>query len=102
MLTVTPAEELNCVVASDVVYVVKSTKYPYFIDATYAFSLLLPNFRIEMPAKMPMNITTINSSISVKPLLFSTDSSEIKTTPQSSASCRQTGNPDAWLVIGIS
>src|SRR5205823_14077316 len=41
-----------------------------FIEATYAFALVLANFGIAMAAKMPMITTTIRSSISVKPLRF--------------------------------
>src|SRR2546428_1890512 len=41
-----------------------------FIEAMYAFSFVLANFGIAIAAKMPMITTTINSSISVKPLRF--------------------------------
>src|SRR5882762_7659736 len=41
-----------------------------FIEARYAFSLVFANFGIAMAARMPMITTTINSSISVKPLRF--------------------------------
>src|SRR5205814_5024994 len=41
-----------------------------FIEATYAFALVLANFGIAMAAKMPMITTTISSSMSVKPLRF--------------------------------
>src|SRR5438094_10580615 len=41
-----------------------------FIEARYAFSFVLANFGIAIAARMPMITTTINSSISVKPLRF--------------------------------
>src|SRR6266576_1852150 len=41
-----------------------------FIEATYAFALVLANFGIAIAAKMPMITTTINSSMSLKPLRF--------------------------------
>src|SRR5437879_2724639 len=41
-----------------------------FIEARYAFSFVLANFGIAIAAKMPMITTTINSSMSVKPLRF--------------------------------
>src|SRR2546427_10890501 len=41
-----------------------------FIEAMYAFAFVLANFGIAMAAKMPMITTTINSSMSVKPLRF--------------------------------
>src|SRR5215510_10061204 len=41
-----------------------------FIDATYAFCLVLANLGIAIAARMPMITTTINSSINVKPLRF--------------------------------
>src|SRR5712691_7290891 len=41
-----------------------------FIEATYAFALVLANFGIAMAAKMPMITTTINNSMSVKPFRF--------------------------------
>src|SRR3989442_3052014 len=63
-----------------VVYFTESAKYASsavtrfrrsdFIDARYAFSFVLANFGIAMAARMPMITTTINSSISVKPLRF--------------------------------
>src|SRR6059036_1370430 len=40
-----------------------------FIEARYAFALVLANFGIAMAARMPMT-TTISSSMSVKPLRF--------------------------------
>src|ERR1700704_5897479 len=64
----------------EVVYLIESAKYASsavtrlrrsdFIEAMYAFSFVLANFGIAMAAKMPMMTTTINSSISVKPLRF--------------------------------
>src|SRR5690348_11474564 len=41
-----------------------------FIEAIYAFALVLANFGIAMAARMPMMTTTIKSSMSVKPLRF--------------------------------
>src|SRR5204862_6964093 len=41
-----------------------------FIEATYAFTLVLANFGIAMAAKMQMITTTISSSMSIKPLRF--------------------------------
>src|SRR6267154_5898687 len=41
-----------------------------FIEATYAFALVLANFGIAMAARMPMITTTISSSMRVKPLRF--------------------------------
>src|SRR5512144_2397173 len=41
-----------------------------FIEAMYAFSLVLANFGIAMAARMPMITTTISSSMSVKPFRF--------------------------------
>src|SRR5438552_11655872 len=41
-----------------------------FIEEMYAFSFVLANFGIAMAARMPMITTTINSSMSVKPLRF--------------------------------
>src|SRR5438094_6404164 len=41
-----------------------------FIEAMYAFALVLANFGIAMAARMPMITTTIKSSMSVKPLRF--------------------------------
>ncbi len=41
-----------------------------FIEAMYAFALVLANFGIAIAAKMPMITTTIRSSMSVKPLRF--------------------------------
>ena len=41
-----------------------------FIEAMYAFSLVLANFGIAMAARMPIITTTISSSMSVKPLRF--------------------------------
>src|SRR5690349_13777412 len=41
-----------------------------FMDAAYAFCLVLANFGIAIAARMPMITTTINSSMSVKPLRF--------------------------------
>src|SRR2546425_11461511 len=41
-----------------------------FIEAMYAFALVLANFGIAMAARMPMITTTISSSMSVKPLRF--------------------------------
>src|SRR5882724_1665281 len=41
-----------------------------FIEAMYAFALVLANFGIAMAAKIPMITTTISSSMSVKPLRF--------------------------------
>src|SRR5438309_1132879 len=41
-----------------------------FIEARYAFSFVLANFGIAIAAKMPMITTTINNSMSVKPLRF--------------------------------
>src|SRR5690242_21633567 len=41
-----------------------------FMEARYAFSFVLANFGIAIAAKMPMITTTINSSMSVKPLRF--------------------------------
>src|SRR5690348_5413425 len=43
-----------------------------FMDAAYAFCLVLANFGIAIAARMPMMTTTINSSMSVKPLRFMT------------------------------
>src|SRR5881394_2041851 len=43
-----------------------------FIEARYAFSFVFANLGIAMAARMPMITTTINSSISVKPLRFMT------------------------------
>src|SRR5882672_2015591 len=61
-----------------VVYLIESAKYASsavtkfrrsdFMDAMYAFSFVLANFGIAIAARMPMMTTTINSSISVKPL----------------------------------
>src|SRR6266571_4500894 len=63
-----------------VVYLIESAKYASsavtmfrrsdFIEEMYAFSFVLANFGIAMAARMPMITTTINSSMSVKPLLF--------------------------------
>src|SRR3954469_15157827 len=39
-----------------------------FIAVMYAFDLVFANFGIAIAAKMPMITTTINNSISVKPL----------------------------------
>src|SRR5690242_3268875 len=47
-----------------------------FMDAAYAFCLVLANFGIAIAARMPMMTTTINSSISVKPLRFTFSSSQ--------------------------
>src|SRR5437867_5609756 len=62
------------------VYLTESAKYASsavtrfrrsdFIEAMYAFAFVLANFGIAMAAKMPMITTTINSSMSVKPLRF--------------------------------
>src|SRR2546430_1384545 len=41
-----------------------------FIEAMYAFALVLANFGIAMAARMPIITTTISSSMSVKPLRF--------------------------------
>src|SRR5690349_15514039 len=41
-----------------------------FIEAMYAFALVLANFGIAMAARIPMITTTIKSSMSVKPLRF--------------------------------
>src|SRR5690349_1219353 len=41
-----------------------------FMDAAYAFCLVLANFGIAIAARMPMITTTIKSSIRVKPLRF--------------------------------
>src|SRR5690348_2484628 len=41
-----------------------------FIEAMYAFALVLANFGIAMAARMPMITTTMRSSMSVKPLRF--------------------------------
>src|SRR4026209_49401 len=64
----------------EVVYLIESAKYASsavtrfrrsdFMEAMYAFSFVLANFGIAMAAKMPMMTTTINSSMSVKPLRF--------------------------------
>src|SRR6266536_2930815 len=61
-------------------YLIESAKYASsavtrlrrsdFIEAMYAFSFVLANFGIAIAARMPMITTTINSSISVKPLRF--------------------------------
>src|SRR5437667_8487374 len=40
------------------------------MEARYAFSFVLTNFGIAIAARMPMITTTINSSMSVKPLRF--------------------------------
>src|SRR6266550_5209242 len=66
--------------ATVVLYFTESAKYASsavtrlrrsdFIEAIYAFSFVFANFGIAMAAKMPMITTTINSSISVKPLRF--------------------------------
>src|SRR5207245_6669594 len=63
-----------------VVYLTESAKYASsavtmfrrsdFIEEMYAISFVLANFGIAMAARMPMITTTINSSISVKPLRF--------------------------------
>src|SRR3989475_8332850 len=63
-----------------VVYLTESAKYASsavtmfrrsdFIEEMYAFSFVLANFGIAMAARMPMITTTINSSMSVKPLRF--------------------------------
>src|SRR6201988_847877 len=63
-----------------VVYLSESEKYASsavtrlrrsdFMDAAYAFCLVLANFGIAIAARMPMITTTINSSMSVKPLRF--------------------------------
>src|SRR5437016_7183354 len=63
-----------------VVYLTESAKYASsavtmfrrsdFIEEMYAFSFVLANFGIAIAAKMPMITTTINSSMSVKPLRF--------------------------------
>src|SRR5207245_7811393 len=63
-----------------VLYLTESEKYCYsagswfvrsdFIEAMYAFALVLANFGIAMAARMPMITTTISSSMSVKPLRF--------------------------------
>src|SRR5690242_1052862 len=45
-----------------------------FIDAAYAFCFVLANFGIAIAARIPMMTTTISSSISVKPLRFTTTS----------------------------
>src|SRR5205809_7047939 len=62
------------------IYLTESAKYASsavtrlrrseFIEARYAFSFVLANFGIAIAARMPMITTTINSSISVKPLRF--------------------------------
>src|SRR5713101_6029651 len=41
-----------------------------FMAVMYAFDLVLANFGIAIAAKMPMMTTTINSSMSVKPVRF--------------------------------
>src|SRR5512142_197053 len=41
-----------------------------FIDAMYAFCLVLANFGIAIAARIPMITTTIRSSIRVKPFRF--------------------------------
>src|ERR1700704_6923524 len=41
-----------------------------FMEAMYAFAFVLANFGIAMAARMPMITTTLNSSMSVKPLRF--------------------------------
>src|SRR6185436_2158966 len=66
-----------------VVYLIESAKYASsavtrlrrsdFMEAMYAFSFVLANFGIAIAAKMPMMTTTINNSISVKPLRFISD-----------------------------
>src|SRR5881296_330071 len=63
-----------------VVYLIESAKYASsavtmfrrsdFIEEMYAFSFVLANFGIAIEARMPMITTTINSSMSVKPLRF--------------------------------
>src|SRR5205809_3279064 len=63
-----------------VVYLMESAKYASsavtmfrrsdFIEEMYAFSCVFANFGIAMAARMPMITTTINSSMSVKPLRF--------------------------------
>src|SRR5690349_24604736 len=50
-----------------------------FMDAAYAFCLVLANFGIAIAARMPMITTTINSSMSVKPLRFILPPKEVKT-----------------------
>src|SRR5881397_4403137 len=66
-----------------VVYLTEAAKYASsavtmfrrsdFIEEMYAFSFVLANFGIAMAARMPMITTTINSSMSVKPLRFILD-----------------------------
>src|SRR5512142_1439685 len=68
------------------VYFTESAKYAssavtrlrrsVFIDAMYAFCLVLANFGIAMAARMPMITTTMSSSINVKPLRFISTSRE--------------------------
>src|SRR4029077_12735923 len=63
-----------------VVYLSESEKYASsavtrlrrsdFMDAAYAFCLVLANFGIAIAARMQMITTTINSSMRVKPLRF--------------------------------
>src|SRR3989441_1937461 len=66
--------------ATEALYLTESAKYASsavtrfrrsdFIEATYAFALVLANFGIAIAARMPMITTTINSSMSVNPLRF--------------------------------
>src|SRR5438093_1019766 len=77
---VTPVEVAYMVAGNAVVYAVLSPKYDSsavirlrrsdFSVARYAFSLVLANFGIAIAARMPIITTTINSSMSVKPLRF--------------------------------
>src|SRR2546428_13296138 len=48
--------------------------YHYKKKAMYAFSFVFANFGIAIAARIPMITTTINSSMSVKPLRFIWDS----------------------------
>src|SRR6266487_294130 len=66
--------------ATELLYLTESAKYASsavtrfrrsdFMEAMYAFAFVLANFGIAMAAKMPIITTTINSSMSVKPLRF--------------------------------
>src|SRR5438445_231666 len=80
--TVLPVDWVNVTPPAPIAaeYLTESAKYASsavtrlrrsdFIEARYAFSFVLANFGIAIAAKMPMITTTINSSMSVKPLRF--------------------------------
>src|SRR5579864_531980 len=71
------------------------------MDAAYAFCLVLANFGIAIAARMPMITTTINSSMSVKPLRFTCSSSQEGLTPRRARLARAGSGARVWLRRGV-